>query len=160
MKYAVSSTGKTMDANVDPRFGRAAFFVIVDSETGDIVSVLDNSAAIDAAHGAGINAAAMVADAGVDAVLTGRVGPKAWQVLEKAGVKIISDVSGTVASAVNAQQNSLAQADTASASDGHAPVNTGTGQGQGCRRAGGSGMGMGRGLGGGRGCGCGGRGGR
>lgn len=166
MKFAVSSTGKTLDSKVDPRFGRAPFFVIVDSDKGEIISVLDNSAAINAAHGAGINAAAKVAEAGVDAVLTGRVGPKAWAVLEQAGIKVVSDASGTVASAVKAQKNSPAQPDTAPTSDGHAPVNQGMGQGAGmgtgagCRRTGGSGMGrgMGGGQGQGRGCGGGGRG--
>jgi len=76
MKIAISSTGTTMESNVDPRFGRASYFVIVDPENSQIVDVIDNRASQEAAHGAGINAATMVAQSGAEVILTGRVGPK------------------------------------------------------------------------------------
>lgn len=162
MKYAVSATGNSLDSAIDPRFGRAPYFIVVDSDSGNILSVIDNKSAMDAAHGAGINAASMVAESGAEAVLTGSVGPKAYAVLEQAGIKIISDASGTVKQAVEAQNNSPAGEVSGPTSDGHVGIGQGqgAGQGPGCRRTGGSGMGLGRGMGQGqgmgqgRGCGC------
>jgi predicted Fe-Mo cluster-binding NifX family protein len=101
MKYAISATGNTPESPIDPRFGRAPWFIVIESETGEIVSTIDNRAAAEAAHGAGINAAAMMAESGVNAVVTGRVGPKAQAVLEQAGIKIIDNVKGdTVANII------------------------------------------------------------
>ncbi|MGQ9811997.1 MAG: NifB/NifX family molybdenum-iron cluster-binding protein [Dissulfurimicrobium sp.] len=100
MKIAVSSRGQDLDAQVDPRFGRANYFLIIDVDSGKILEVIDNTASQNAAHGAGINAATLVANAGAEVVLTGQVGPKAFAVLDEAGIKVISDVSGTVREAV------------------------------------------------------------
>ena len=100
MKIVVSATGMDLDSPVDPRFGRAAFLLIVDSDTGALIEAIDNSQGRDAAQGAGISRAALVADKGVKAILTGRVGPKAMPVVEKAGIQVVSDVSGTVRAAV------------------------------------------------------------
>ncbi|NPA95609.1 MAG: dinitrogenase iron-molybdenum cofactor biosynthesis protein [Thermodesulfobacteria bacterium] len=96
MKVAVSSTGTTLDSQVDPRFGRTSYFLVVDPDEKKILEVIDNRAAQEAAHGAGINAATSVAQADVDVVLTGRVGPKAYAVLRAAGIKVVSEVEGTV----------------------------------------------------------------
>ncbi len=169
MKIAVSSQGKEKSSPVDPRFGRAAWFVILDSSTGDVVDVLDNRAAQEAAHGAGINAATVVAESGAQAVLTGRMGPKAFAVLDAAGVKVISSMSGTVEEAFAKFRAGSLEHDAAPSSNGHPAMTAepslspgGTGRG----RCGGAGMGRGGGAGlggGGRGrggCGCGGRGGR
>jgi len=73
MKIAITSTGKTLDSQVDPRFGRAAYFVIIDNETMDF-SVIENES-VAAAGGAGISSAKVVIDTGVEAVLTGNCGP-------------------------------------------------------------------------------------
>ncbi|MBW1926336.1 MAG: NifB/NifX family molybdenum-iron cluster-binding protein [Deltaproteobacteria bacterium] len=100
MKLAISATGKDLDSMIDPSFGRANYFVIVDSESGNIVKVIDNTAAQDAAGGAGINAATIVAGSGAQTVLTGQVGPNAFEVLQADGIKVISNVSGTVREAV------------------------------------------------------------
>ncbi len=100
MKIVISSSGPDLDAAVDPRFGRAAYFIIADSENGELLESIDNSSGMDAAQGAGITAAAMVADKGVGAILTGRLGPKAMAVVEKTKIKVISNVSGTVREAV------------------------------------------------------------
>ena len=100
MKIVISSTGIDFDSTVDPRFGRAAFLLIVDSDTNALSEVIDNSQGRDVAQGAGIRVAALVADKGVKAILTGRVGPKAMPVVEKAGIQVVSDVSGTVRAAV------------------------------------------------------------
>lgn len=100
MKIVVSATGMKLSSIVDPRFGRAAFLLIINSDTGTLIEAIDNSLGRDAAQGAGISAAALVADKGVKAILTGRVGPKAMPVVEKAGIQVVSDVSGTVHEAV------------------------------------------------------------
>jgi predicted Fe-Mo cluster-binding NifX family protein len=98
MKIAVSSTGKSPDSEVDQRFGRAASFAIVDTETMD-VEILEN-ASVAAAGGAGINSAKMVADAGAEVVLTGNCGPNAERTLSAAGIKLYTGVAGTVTEAI------------------------------------------------------------
>jgi predicted Fe-Mo cluster-binding NifX family protein len=98
MKIAITSTGQTLDSQVDPRFGRAAFFIIVDTETTDF-SVIENES-VSAAGGAGISSAKAVIDAGAEAVLTGNCGPNAERTLTAAGVKLYTGVTGTVAEAV------------------------------------------------------------
>jgi predicted Fe-Mo cluster-binding NifX family protein len=95
MKIAITSTGETLDSQVDPRFGRASCFVIVETETMEH-SVVEN-ASIDAAGGAGVSSAKAVADTGAEAVLTGNCGPNAQRTLDAAGVKLYTDVKGTVA---------------------------------------------------------------
>jgi predicted Fe-Mo cluster-binding NifX family protein len=98
MKIAVTSTGKTLNSQVDPRFGRAACFIIVDTETMDF-SVIDNEN-VAAAGGAGISSAKVVIDAGAEAVLTGNCGPNAERTLTASGIKLYTGATGTVADAV------------------------------------------------------------
>ena len=98
MKIAVTSTGKTLDSQVDPRFGRAACFIIIDTETMDLNAIENESVA--AAGGAGISSAKVVIDAGAEAVLTGNCGPNAEHTLTAAGLKLYTRVTGTVAEAV------------------------------------------------------------
>lgn len=90
-KIAISSEGPTLEDRVDPRFGRAAGFVIVDLATLDF-EYLDNGAGQVRAQGAGIQAAETVARAGVTAVLTGYVGPKAFQALAAAGIRVAQNM--------------------------------------------------------------------
>jgi predicted Fe-Mo cluster-binding NifX family protein len=90
-KIAVSSESPDLDARVDPRFGRAAGFVIVDPETMAFEYV-DNGTSQVMAQGAGIQAAEIVAAAGARVLLTGFVGPKAFQALSAAGIKIGQNV--------------------------------------------------------------------
>lgn len=99
-KIAVSSESPDLDARVDPRFGRAAGFVIVDPETMAFEYV-DNGSSQVMAQGAGIQAAEIVAGAGARVLLTGFVGPKAFQALSAAGIKIGQNVDNlTVREAV------------------------------------------------------------
>jgi predicted Fe-Mo cluster-binding NifX family protein len=98
MKIAVTSTGKDLDSQVDPRFGRAAYFIIVDTETMEFTAV--ENASVAASGGAGINSAKVVSDAGAQAVLTGNCGPNAHLTLAAAGVKLYTGVHGTVREAV------------------------------------------------------------
>ncbi len=86
-KIAVSSEGPTLDDAVDPRFGRAGGFLIVDTETME-THYLDNGSAQAASRGAGYQAAELVAGAGAEVVLSGRVGPKAFDALKTAGIQV------------------------------------------------------------------------
>jgi predicted Fe-Mo cluster-binding NifX family protein len=94
MRVAVSSSGRDLKGPVDPRFGRCAYFVIVDTETMSLEAFPNTS--ITAASGAGIGAAQLVASKGVEAVLTGNVGPNAFSALSAAGVQVVTGVAGTV----------------------------------------------------------------
>ena len=101
MKVAVTAKGVLLDSEVDPRFGRAPYIVIVDTETMHFETV-DNGDNVNAFKGAGIQAAAMVSDKGAQVLMTGYCGPKAFATLEAAGVKVVNDVTGTVREAVAA----------------------------------------------------------
>lgn len=98
MKLVISATGSSLDAEVDPRFGRCRDFLIVDPDTMEF-EVVQNSGA-SAGGGAGVLTAQDIAAKGVDAVLTGNCGPNAYQVLAAAGVKVVTGVSGSVREAV------------------------------------------------------------
>ena len=101
MKIAVTAKGTTLAAEVDPRFGRAPYILIIDTETM-LFEALDNSANVNAFKGAGIQAATTVADKEVEVLLTGYCGPNAFKTLEAAGLKVVCDISGTVQDTVNA----------------------------------------------------------
>ncbi len=101
MKIAVTSKGTDLDAQVDPRFGRAAYILVVDTDTLE-VETLDNKENVNAFKGAGIQAASMVSDKGAEVLLTGFCGPNAFKTLEAAKIKVANDVSGSVRDAVKA----------------------------------------------------------
>ena len=99
-KIAITSEGPTLDHLVDPRFGRAGGFVVVDLESME-TSYIDNGQSQAMAQGAGIQAAELIARAGVSCLLTGFVGPKAFRALSAAGIKIGQNLEGlTVREAV------------------------------------------------------------
>jgi predicted Fe-Mo cluster-binding NifX family protein len=91
-KIAISSEGPDLDSPLDPRFGRAAGFVIVDPQTLQF-EYLDNGASQAMAQGAGIQAAETVARSGAKVVLTGFVGPKAFMALQAAGIRVGQNLS-------------------------------------------------------------------
>ena len=99
MRIAISVTGPTLDAEVDPRFGRCQYFIIVDPETTEFEAVENPSAM--AGGGAGISTGQMIDGKGVKVVLTGNCGPNAHQVLTAAGIQIITGVSGKVRDAID-----------------------------------------------------------
>ena len=99
MKVAVTSQGSDLSSQVDPRFGRAKNFIVVDTET-DEFSVHDNTQNLNAQQGAGIQAAQTVARLGAEAVLTGHVGPKAFTTLQAANIAVYTGISGTVKGAI------------------------------------------------------------
>jgi predicted Fe-Mo cluster-binding NifX family protein len=95
MKVAISAQGNDIDALVDPRFGRARWFIVADSETGEWQAA-DNSGNVDASGGAGVQAGTTVAALGVEAVVTGNVGPNAHKVLAAAGIAIYQAGNGVI----------------------------------------------------------------
>lgn len=99
MKVAVTAKGMRLSDEVDPRFGRAPYILIVDTDTMNYES-LDNSENVNAFKGAGIQAATMVADKGAEVLLTGYCGPNAFKTVQAAGMKVVSDVTGTVEQAI------------------------------------------------------------
>ena len=101
MKIAITATGNNMEANVNPRFGRARYLILYDTEGGSF-SALDNLEGKNAAQGAGVQAGQNVANAGASALITGNCGPKAFNVLSSAGVKVYIGANGTVREAVDA----------------------------------------------------------
>jgi predicted Fe-Mo cluster-binding NifX family protein len=98
MKIAISSSGTDQSAQVDPRFGRCQYFIIIDTESGKSEAVVN--AAQSAGGGAGIQAAKTVADHGADTVLTGNVGPNAHRALQAAEITVITGAEGTVSDAL------------------------------------------------------------
>lgn len=134
MKIAVSATSGNLDAQIDPRFGRCPCFVIVDSETMKFETVQNVSQS--APSGAGIQAAQIVANKGAEVVLTGNVGPNAFQALSSLGIKVVTGAFGTVREAVERFKTGQLKEQLSAPSN---PMGVGAG--------GGSGMGMGRGMG-------------
>ena len=105
MKIAITSTGKDLASDMDPRFGRAAYFTLVDPETMEY-EVVDNKQNINLPQGAGIQAGKTIIDNNVDVLITGFCGPKAFMVLKQAGIKILTGAKGQVTDAVQQYKNS------------------------------------------------------
>lgn len=101
MKIAIPSSGTDLNAPLDLRFGRAQYFLIYDTDTSQ-VTVLENKQNLNAAQGAGIQSAQTVAQAKAEVLLAGNCGPKAYTVLQQAGIKIFIVNSGSVQNAVDA----------------------------------------------------------
>ncbi|HNT36722.1 MAG TPA: NifB/NifX family molybdenum-iron cluster-binding protein, partial [bacterium] len=99
MKIAFSTSGKSLDALLDQRFGRAAGFLVYDLDA-NTYEVMDNKVNLNAAQGAGIKSAETVVRAGAKAVVTGHCGPKAFRALAAAGVQIYNTGAATVAEAL------------------------------------------------------------
>ena len=104
MKIAVTSKGTDLESQVDPRFGRARYILVIDSETLAF-QVIDNNENANAFKGAGIQAATSISDHGVEVLLTGHCGPNAFTTLKAAGVKVVNDMDGMVLDAVTAFKN-------------------------------------------------------
>lgn len=99
MKIAISSAGRKPDSPMDARFARAGYFQIFNTDTGEY-EVIDNTAGRDATHGAGVQAGELINGRGVSAIITGHCGPRAFEVLSAAGVKVMLCGGGTVENAV------------------------------------------------------------
>ncbi len=119
MKVAISAQGNDMESLVDPRFGRAPWFIVIDVESG-AWRARDNGANVQASGGAGVQAGSSVASEGVEAVITGNVGPNAYKVLTAAGITIYQAGNGvTVQDALAAFKRNELPAVQAATMGGH-----------------------------------------
>jgi len=119
MKVCVTATGPSLDSKVDPRFGRAACFVVFDTDARTY-EVIENSQQLQSAQGAGIQAASTVARSGAQAVLTGNCGPKAFRVLSESGIAVYVGLDGmTVMEAIGQLIDGKLQPITAANVEGH-----------------------------------------
>ncbi len=106
MKVAISSTGNNLDAPLDPRFGRCAYFILVDSETGEFEAIANSAAS--QSGGAGIQAATTVVETGAKVAVSGSFGPKADRALVAAGVLMYTTKAATVRLGLEEWQQSSA----------------------------------------------------
>ena len=94
MKICVSSTANNLEAQLDPRFGRCLYLIIIDTETMQFEAIPNLAAGT--REGAGIHAAQTIANKGAKVLITGNVGPNAFRALSAANIEIITDASGTI----------------------------------------------------------------
>lgn len=150
MKIAITAVGPTLEDQVEPRFGRAPWYLFIDTETMAFEALRNPNVA--AGGGAGIQSAQLMSDNNVRYVLTGNCGPKAFQVFNASGVQLIVGVSGTARQAVEQfKAGAYATANQPNVESHFGMGSGGTGGGGGRGTGGGGGMGGGRGTGGGRG---------
>ncbi|MBN2483968.1 MAG: NifB/NifX family molybdenum-iron cluster-binding protein [Candidatus Omnitrophica bacterium] len=116
-KICITSRGEDLQSEVDPRFGRCAYFIIADTESGECEAVRNPN--IDSSGGAGIQSGQLIAEKGVKSVLTGNVGPNAYQTLNAAGVSIITGVSGKVREVIEKYKNGKFQSTDGPSVDSH-----------------------------------------
>jgi predicted Fe-Mo cluster-binding NifX family protein len=121
MKIAITAQNGSLDAQVDPRFGRAACFILVDPDTMEF-EVVDNKQNLQAAAGAGIQAAQIVAENRVEAVLTGNCGPKAFRTLKAANIEVYVGLSGTINDAIEAYKSGKLEATNSANVEAHSGV--------------------------------------
>ena len=135
MKVAVSAAGPSLDSDVDPRFGRCQYLLIVDSESLDFEAV--ENLAVLAPGGAGIQAAELIVRMGAGAVITGNCGPNAYQVLSAAGIPVFVGASGSVRQAIDAHRRGDLRATPGPSVGPYSGVGPGMGRGMGGGRGGG-----------------------
>ncbi|MFC1594793.1 NifB/NifX family molybdenum-iron cluster-binding protein [Candidatus Omnitrophota bacterium] len=98
MKICVTSQGETLDAQVDPRFGRCQYFIVVDPDSLEYEAMVNPN--IESSGGAGIQSGQLVASKQVQIVLTGNVGPNAFETLQAGGVGVVTGVTGSIREAI------------------------------------------------------------
>ena len=133
MRVCITSAGPGLDSEMDSRFGRCQYFLFVDPQSRAVEA--SENPNIGASGGAGIQSAQFVANKGVEAIVTGQVGPNAFTTLQAAGIKILVGASGKARDVLEkynkGQLTSYAQGPTARA---HAGMGTGGGMGRGMGR--------------------------
>ncbi len=118
MRLAITATGPELSSPIDQRFGRAKYLLIVDTPERTVLA-LENSAGMNAAQGAGIQAAQAVIDNKATAVITGHCGPKAFRALKAAGIEVFLAPDGTVDEAVTRFEAGELKATPAADVDSH-----------------------------------------
>jgi predicted Fe-Mo cluster-binding NifX family protein len=141
MKIAVSAVGDNLEAQLDPRFGRCLYFIFIDLESMEFDAVPNESA--NAMGGAGIQAAQNIANKKVEVMITGNMGPNAFQTLNAAGIRIIIGVSGTVKEAIEKFKAGELKETVAPNVASHFGMGGGGGRGGGMGGGGGGGRGQG-----------------
>jgi len=142
MKVAVSSSGTNLDSQIDPRFGRCAYFIIMN--TDDMSFEAFDNEAIALGGGAGIQSSQFVVSKGAEAIITGNVGPNAVQTLSAAGVEMFIGQTGSVKEAVEKyRKGDIKPQGSPNVPDHHGMGGIASGMG----RKMGRGMGMGKGMG-------------
>ena len=141
MKIAISSSADHLESQLDPRFGRCGYFLVVDTDNMGFEDFPNHNASM--GGGAGIQSAQFIASKGVQAVITDRCGPNAFRTLQAAGIDLYVAQEGVIRDLVN----KFKKGQLRPVSEANAPIHAGTG---------GRGMGRGRGMHGGRGMGRGG----
>jgi predicted Fe-Mo cluster-binding NifX family protein len=127
MKICISATADNLEAQLDPRFGRCLYLIIVDSETMQFEAIPNMAAG--STSGAGIQAAQTAADKGVKVVITGNVGPNAFGALSAAGIEILTGASGTVRGVIEKFKDGEFQRTEGPTVGGHFGENRGKGRG-------------------------------
>jgi predicted Fe-Mo cluster-binding NifX family protein len=146
MKVAVSSSGKDLNSQLDPRFGRCAYFLVIHPDDMSF-EVFDNESSV-LGGGAGIQSAQFLASKGVDAVITGNCGPNAVQTLSAAGVELFAGQTGTVKEVVERFKKGQLRTTSEATVDSHFGMAPGAGSGSGGGMGGSGGMRQGMGGGG------------
>jgi predicted Fe-Mo cluster-binding NifX family protein len=118
MKIAISSQGQDLDAPIDPRFGRAKNFIVVDTET-ETIEVIENKQNLNLPQGAGIQAGKTIVDNNIKILITGNCGPKAFNVLSAGGVQVYIGESGTVRQALDRYKKGALQLTDSPNVEGH-----------------------------------------
>jgi predicted Fe-Mo cluster-binding NifX family protein len=103
MKICVTSQGDNLESQVDPRFGRCPYFVIVDTDTMEFESIKNSN--VTGMGGVGIQSAQFMSEKKVKAVLTGNTGPNAFRTLQAAEIDVVTGVSGTIKEAAEKYKN-------------------------------------------------------
>ena len=148
MKIAISSMGMDLDAQIDPRFGRCAYFIIVDTDDMSFEAFDNESIAL--GGGAGIQSAQFVTSKGAKVIITGNVGPNAVSTLSAAGVEVITGQTDTVKKAIEDYKTGKLTGSKETDASNKCGMGGGAGIGRGMGRGMGRGGGMGRGMGRGR----------
>jgi predicted Fe-Mo cluster-binding NifX family protein len=128
MKVCVTAVSGSLEAQIDPRFGRCSYFVIVDSETMKFEAV--SNVASGSMTGAGIQAAQTVASKGAKVLVTGNVGPNAFQALSAAGIRVVTGAFGNVRESIEKYKRGELKETSSPTVRGHAGLGMGRGRGR------------------------------
>jgi predicted Fe-Mo cluster-binding NifX family protein len=128
MRIAVSASEPTLDAEIDPRFGRCRYLIIVDADSMEFEAVENSGAS--AGGGAGIATAQMAIDKRTEVVITGNCGPSAFQVLSAAGIKVVTGIHGKVQDVVQVYKAGTLQPTFRPNVRGHFGMGSGRGTGR------------------------------